>query len=73
MSELAGPPVPGLAKLWTHDPVTAGPYRLVGRLGAGGQGVVYLGEDDAASASGTMSAAPRRSCSPASAPSPPAG
>ncbi|MEW2144457.1 serine/threonine-protein kinase [Micromonospora vinacea] len=47
MSELAGPPVPGLAKLWTHDPVTAGPYRLVGRLGAGGQGVVYLGEDDA--------------------------
>ncbi|MGC4878982.1 serine/threonine-protein kinase [Micromonospora sp. DT43] len=47
MSELAGTPVPGLAKLWTHDPVTAGPYRLVGRLGAGGQGVVYLGEDDA--------------------------
>ncbi|RAO37682.1 Non-specific serine/threonine protein kinase [Micromonospora saelicesensis] len=47
MSELAGPPVPGLTKLWTHDPVTAGPYRLVGRLGAGGQGVVYLGEDDA--------------------------
>ncbi|MEU7753018.1 protein kinase [Micromonospora sp. NPDC049171] len=47
MSELAGAPVPGLAKLWTHDPVTAGPYRLVGRLGAGGQGVVYLGEDDA--------------------------
>ncbi|WP_167493075.1 serine/threonine-protein kinase [Micromonospora ureilytica] len=47
MSELAGTPVPGLAKLWTHDPVTAGPYRLVGRLGAGGQGVVFLGEDDA--------------------------
>ncbi|PTA47572.1 serine/threonine-protein kinase [Micromonospora sp. RP3T] len=47
MSEPAGPPVPGLARLWTHDPVTAGPYRLVGRLGAGGQGVVYLGEDDA--------------------------
>ncbi|MGC5284836.1 protein kinase domain-containing protein [Micromonospora sp. DT231] len=47
MSELAGAPVPGLTKLWTHDPVTAGPYRLVGRLGAGGQGVVYLGEDDA--------------------------
>ncbi|MFG1917548.1 protein kinase [Micromonospora sp. NPDC048898] len=47
MSELAGAPVPGLAKLWTHDPVTAGPYRLVGRLGSGGQGVVYLGEDDA--------------------------
>ncbi|MBQ1017052.1 protein kinase [Micromonospora sp. D93] len=47
MSELAGTPVPGLAKLWTHDPVTAGPYRLVGRLGAGGQGVVFLGEDGA--------------------------
>ncbi|WP_089156281.1 serine/threonine-protein kinase [Micromonospora sp. NBS 11-29] len=47
MSELAGTPVPGLTKLWTHDPLTAGRYRLVGRLGAGGQGVVYLGEDDA--------------------------
>ncbi|MCX4390770.1 serine/threonine protein kinase [Micromonospora peucetia] len=46
MTGLAGAPVPGLAPLWTHDPVTAGPYRLVGRLGAGGQGVVYLGEDD---------------------------
>ncbi|MFG3698605.1 protein kinase [Micromonospora sp. NPDC047620] len=46
MTGLAGAPVPGLTPLWTHDPVTAGPYRLVGRLGAGGQGVVYLGEDD---------------------------
>ncbi|WP_433384746.1 serine/threonine-protein kinase [Micromonospora sp. KLBMP9576] len=46
MTGLAGAPVPGLAPLWTHDPVTAGAYRLLGRLGAGGQGVVYLGEDD---------------------------
>ncbi|MEU4565192.1 serine/threonine-protein kinase [Micromonospora sp. NPDC023956] len=46
MTGVAGVPVPGLAPLWTHDPVTAGPYRLLGRLGAGGQGVVYLGEDD---------------------------
>jgi serine/threonine protein kinase len=46
MTGLAGAPVPGLTPLWTHDPVTAGPYRLVGRLGAGGQGVVYLGEDN---------------------------
>ncbi|MFD2765856.1 serine/threonine-protein kinase [Micromonospora eburnea] len=45
MTGLAGAPVPGLTPLWTHDPVTAGPYRLVGRLGAGGQGVVYLGDD----------------------------
>ncbi|MER7334223.1 MULTISPECIES: protein kinase [unclassified Micromonospora] len=46
MTGLAGAPVPGMTPLWTHDPVTAGPYRLVGRLGAGGQGVVYLGEDN---------------------------
>jgi serine/threonine protein kinase len=46
MTELAQGPVPGLTPLWTHDPLVAGPYRLLGRLGAGGQGVVYLGEDD---------------------------
>ncbi|GLY25199.1 serine/threonine-protein kinase [Micromonospora sp. NBRC 101691] len=46
MTGVADAPVPGLAPLWTHDPVAAGPYRLLGRLGAGGQGVVYLGEDD---------------------------
>ncbi|MEU7933797.1 serine/threonine-protein kinase [Micromonospora echinofusca] len=45
MTGLAGAPVPGLTPLWTHDPSAAGPYRLVGRLGSGGQGVVYLGED----------------------------
>lgn len=45
MTGLRDAPVPGLTPLWTHDPVTAGPYRLVGRLGAGGQGVVFLGQD----------------------------
>ena len=45
MTGVAGAAVPGVTPLWTHDPVTAGPYQLVGRLGSGGQGVVYLGED----------------------------
>jgi len=31
--------------LSAHDPRHVGPYRLLGRLGQGGQGVVYLGED----------------------------
>ena len=30
--------------LLPHDPQQAGPYRLLGRLGHGGQGIVYLGE-----------------------------
>ncbi|WBB80545.1 serine/threonine-protein kinase [Micromonospora sp. WMMD882] len=46
MTGLGDASVPGLTALWTHDPVTAGPYRLLGRLGAGGQGVVFLGADD---------------------------
>src|ERR1700748_3117972 len=31
-----------LAPLRQNDPATCGPYRLHGRLGAGGMGVVYL-------------------------------
>ncbi|MFI7618287.1 serine/threonine protein kinase [Nonomuraea terrae] len=37
----------GLAPLDLHDPVVVGPYRLVGRLGAGGMGTVFAGADDA--------------------------
>ncbi|MFI6598398.1 protein kinase [Nonomuraea sp. NPDC050536] len=33
-----------MAPLQPEDPPAVGPYRLLGRLGAGGQGVVYLGE-----------------------------
>ncbi|MFC5821015.1 serine/threonine protein kinase [Nonomuraea harbinensis] len=36
-----------LAPLGQHDPVVMGPYRLVGRLGAGGMGVVFAGVDSA--------------------------
>ncbi|MBV1853499.1 serine/threonine-protein kinase [Catellatospora tritici] len=38
-------PRPDLTPLSTRDPRSAGPYRLLGRLGQGGQGVVYLGVD----------------------------
>ncbi|MEU7900799.1 protein kinase [Nonomuraea sp. NPDC049152] len=33
-----------MAPLLPEDPPAVGPYRLLGRLGAGGQGVVYLGQ-----------------------------
>jgi serine/threonine protein kinase len=31
--------------LTSDDPVTIGPFTLLGRLGAGGMGTVYLGQD----------------------------
>ncbi|HEY0542781.1 MAG TPA: ABC transporter substrate-binding protein [Actinoallomurus sp.] len=37
--------MPEAAPLRTNDPEQLGSYRLSGRLGEGGQGVVYLGED----------------------------
>ncbi|MDE3725193.1 serine/threonine-protein kinase [Nocardiopsis sp. N85] len=40
----AGPPV-GLTPLLAGDPRSLGPYRLVGRIGAGGMGAVYGGMD----------------------------
>lgn len=36
--------MPHVEPLREGDPSAVGPYRLVGRLGAGGQGVVYLGQ-----------------------------
>src|SRR3954452_20155126 len=35
--------MPETEPLRSEDPSTVGPYRLIGRLGMGGQGVVYLG------------------------------
>ena len=36
-------PLPGVMPLLDHDPAEIGPFRLIGRLGAGGMGVVYAG------------------------------
>ncbi|MFC5832140.1 serine/threonine-protein kinase [Nonomuraea insulae] len=36
--------MPNVEPLREGDPAAVGPYRLVGRLGAGGHGVVYLGQ-----------------------------
>lgn len=37
----------GVSPLDAADPASVGPYRLLGRLGVGGMGVVFLGQNDA--------------------------
>ncbi|WP_248965489.1 serine/threonine-protein kinase [Sphaerisporangium perillae] len=39
--------MPEIGPLGRGDPQQLGPFRLIGRLGEGGQGVVYLGQNDA--------------------------
>jgi serine/threonine protein kinase len=46
-----------LTPLYPHDPRAVGPYRLSGRLGQGGQGVVYLGEQESDPPAGVRYAA----------------
>ncbi|MGW0436581.1 protein kinase domain-containing protein [Micromonospora sp. NPDC003197] len=45
MAGRTGVAMPDITPLSSHDPRSVGPYRLLGRLGVGGQGVVYLGQD----------------------------
>lgn len=45
MTHPSGPSSPWVTPLTAHDPRTIGPYRVLSRLGVGGQGVVYLGQD----------------------------
>ncbi len=48
-----------LTPLRPDDPEQVAGYRLLGRLGAGGMGVVYLGE---CAGAGHVSRSPSRSC-----------
>jgi hypothetical protein len=46
MNSPIGSPAPAAQPLDPIDPVQLGRYRLTGRLGQGGQAVVYLGETE---------------------------